>query len=298
MLRSPAGSGQIRRSCFLLYGLRLRDGVEMSSKLDVLFSTIHLPKHRYGTLAVTRVGFNASPPSSSVALQWTPPIPTHIPIAQHPRGFSGGHRRMRGPARAGHGSPFPSPPPRSPPGRGREQAPGRDGTGPRWGLGHFPPAPGRDGTGLRWGLGHLPPAPARRTATLSSPADVSGFGRGPAASLLPAGPPRARARGGRVLPPRLLPPGPGRPSAAWERAGGAEAGAGPWRREGRWPGQAPGGSGGRRRRGAAERRGGGARAGGPSSGAGSRGGAGQVPGGVRKGGGAGPGAERGWRGGG
>lgn len=279
MLRSPAGSGQIRRSCFLLYGLRLRDGVEMSSKLDVLFSTIHLPKHRYGTLAVTHVGFNASPPSSSVALQWTPPpflrtsrllstpeafrVGTAACVAQRGPGTAPLFRRRR-------------------PGPHRAVAESRP----------------RGGTG---------PGPGGASATFPRPQAGTGPGSGGASATfprpqpggLPPSLPRPTCLGLGAAPPLpSCPPGPGRPSAAWERAGGAEAGAGPWRREGRWPGQAPGGSGGRRRRGAAERRGGGARAGGPSSGAGSRGGAGQVPGGVRKGGGAGPGAERGWRGGG
>lgn len=163
---------------------------------------------------------------------------------------------------------------RAGPGAGQDRAP----VGPR------PlspgPRPGRD----RAPVGPRPPSPG------PSPEDCH--------PLFPGRRVWVWARPRRFPPARRAAPGPGRPSAAWERAGGAEAGAGPWRREGRWPGQAPGGSGGRRRRGAAERRGGGARAGGPSSGAGSRGGAGQVPGGVRKGGGAGPGAERGWRGGG
>lgn len=184
MLRSPAGSGQIRRSCFLLYGLRLRDGVEMSSKLDVLFSTIHLPKHRYGTLAVTRVGFNASPPSSSVALQWTPPpflrtsrllstpeafrVGTAACVAQRGPGTAPLFRRRRpgphravaesrpqagtGPGPGGASATFPRPQAGTGPGSG-----GASATFPRPQPGGLPPSLPRP-TCL--GLGAAPPLPS------------------------------------------------------------------------------------------------------------------------------------------
>lgn len=74
-------------------------------------------------------------------------VPVHIVIAQHLRGISGGRRKKDNPARAEHGSPFPSLSP-APHGPWQSTGPEAGQDGPQQGLSLLSPGPGRKAAAL------------------------------------------------------------------------------------------------------------------------------------------------------